>query len=92
MPRKKQSDWGPDGGFRPKGDFRTPEQIKADAALKGAWWRCPTHGLTCDPLLLGGDAYCADIDCTSRVILVQKVRGDGSPTKWNAGPLPKGAL
>lgn len=30
-------------------------------------WRCPVHGPTADPLLLGGHVYCPDVDCTREI-------------------------
>lgn len=31
-------------------------------------WRCPVHGATADPLLLGGHIYCPDENCTREVL------------------------
>lgn len=30
-------------------------------------WRCPVHGPTADPLLLGGHVYCPADDCTREI-------------------------
>lgn len=79
MPRKKRS-------AGPENDFRSWQQIQEDSRLVGAWWRCQAHGLTTEPVLLGGVAYCPNEDCTARVILVHKVQQNLSAQEWNEGP------
>lgn len=58
---------------RPK-DWRTDAQRAADAKLDGFHWRCPTHGVRDDVVMLGDHPYCDDDDCTRPVILVSVVR------------------
>jgi hypothetical protein len=68
----------------------TAEMFTLDAALKGVWWRCPVHGVTTEPLVLGGDvsgpaeSYCADPQCVERAVLVSQVHRTGRA--FNAHP------
>jgi hypothetical protein len=47
----------------------------ADGQLVGTWWRCRRHGLTVDPLTLGGCAvpYCPNSSCVEVLLLVSKL-------------------
>lgn len=68
---------------------RKPERtyiVESDRDLVGTWWRCMTHGLTQDPIILGGKSYCPCEDCTETVILVHSVLQDRAKNRrgWNA--------
>ena len=71
MPRKK----------RRERVHATPE----DHRLRGTWWRCSSHGLTQDPILLGGCSYCPEEECSCHAHLVHSVLQDKDETKrgWN---------
>lgn len=58
---------------RPK-DWRTDAQRAADAKLDGFHWRCPTHGVRDDVVMLGDHPYCDDADCTRPVLIVSVLR------------------
>lgn len=77
-------------------DFRTKAQRNEDAKLVGTWWRCPTHGLTEEPLLMAGHPFCPEDVCdrvllvvASGVTIVQQGRertAKGQPRiEWGAG-------
>lgn len=71
-------------GTRRRIPWRTPEQTRHDAALTGTWWRCRTHGLTQDPVILGGFAFCADDACTEEIPLVASpVFARAKRADWN---------
>jgi len=59
--------------------------LPEDKDLMGTWWRCLSHGLTQEPILLGGRSYCPVEDCSSPANLVHSVLQDKSETKrgWN---------
>ncbi len=57
-------------------EFRTEDQVTADEALIGTWWRCPEHTLTDAPILLAHVAYCPAEACTSQVKLVHSAIND----------------
>ena len=44
--------------------------------LRGTWWRCLQHGLTEDPILLGGRTYCPSDGCAQSAILVHSALQD----------------
>lgn len=71
MPRKK----------RRERVFALPQ----DHQLRGTWWRCCAHGLTQDPILLGGRSYCPAEECSNPANLVHSVLQDKDETKrgWN---------
>lgn len=71
MPRKK----------RRERVFALPQ----DHHLRGTWWRCQSHGLTQDPILLGGRSYCPAEECSHPANLVHSVLQDKDETKrgWN---------
>ena len=56
-----------------------------DRLLRGTWWRCPTHGLTQDPILLGGKTYCPADDCSDVAVLVHSALQDKAENRrgWN---------
>lgn len=57
----------------------------SEKGLRGAWWRCPTHGLTTEPIILGEVSYCAADGCDMRAPLVHSAMDDGLGGKeaWN---------
>jgi hypothetical protein len=66
---------------------------REDKKLDGAHWRCRTHGVTDEPLLLhtteglksGVRPYCTDPDCNEPLLLVRRAL-DGkktTPPEWN---------
>jgi hypothetical protein len=59
--------------------------LPEDKDLLGTWWRCHDHGLTQDPILLGGRSYCPVEECGSVANLVHSVLQDKSEAKrgWN---------
>ena len=59
--------------------------LPEDSTLAGTWWRCATHGLTQDPILLGGRSYCPLDECACPANLVHSVLQDKSETQrgWN---------
>ena len=57
-------------------DFRSEDQKKADQALIGTWWRCESHELTDEPILLGHVAYCPTDACPNQVKLVHSAIND----------------
>ncbi len=59
--------------------------VPEDRYLRGTWWRCMSHGLTTDPILLGGKSYCPDQACTDEAILVHSALQDKAENKrgWN---------
>lgn len=59
--------------------------LPEDSKLAGTWWRCARHGLTQDPILLGGRSYCPVDDCAGAANLVHSVLQDKSEDKrgWN---------
>ena len=71
MPRKK----------RRERVFALPQ----DHHLRGTWWRCSTHGLTQDPILLGGRSYCPAEECFNSANLVHSVLQDKDEARpgWN---------
>ena len=71
MPRKKQRERV---GLLPE-----------DRTLTGTWWRCLQHGLTQDPILLGGSAYCPRDGCANPVVLVHSALQDKPEGRrgWN---------
>jgi hypothetical protein len=62
-----------------------PGLLPEDKELTGTWWRCKTHALTQDPILLGGLTYCPDDDCTELVVLVHSALQDREKERrgWN---------
>lgn len=70
MPRKRSTEQD--------GDFRTPEQMRADERLLGTWWRCQEHGLVTDPIILADVPYCSADECTRRVVLAHSAMRDPS--------------
>ena len=56
-----------------------------DEDLVGTWWRCPVHGLTQAPILLGGLTYCPADRCTAIATLVHSALQDRDKNKrgWN---------
>lgn len=54
-----------------------------EPGLIGAWWRCPAHGLTEEPVVLGGIAYCRDAWCSERIPLVHSALDDRPEANWN---------
>lgn len=83
MPRKK-----------PRDDGKAAEERASDRALQGTWWRCATHGLTQDAIVLGDGAYCPADDCSQAVRLAHSAMQDVRPdTDWTKtadrkGPMP----
>ena len=59
--------------------------VPEDRNLKGTWWRCLNHGLTTDPILLGGKTYCPADNCFDTAILVHSALQDKQDNKrgWN---------
>ena len=59
--------------------------VETDRLLKGTWWRCDMHGLTQDPIYLGGKTYCPDFECDEEVCLVHSAIHDHEEKKrgWN---------
>jgi hypothetical protein len=62
-----------------------PGLLPEDRLLMGTWWRCLRHGLTQDPILLGGRTYCPMDDCEQSAILVHSTLQDRPEGKrgWN---------
>ena len=62
-----------------------PGLLPEDNDLVGTWWRCKTHALTQDPILLGGLTYCPADDCTELVVLVHSALQDREKNRrgWN---------
>lgn len=56
-------------------DWRDGETRAADARLEGVWWRCRTHGVQQDSIVLCHAAYCPAGDCRERVLAVGSIRG-----------------
>jgi hypothetical protein len=54
-----------------------------EPGLTGAWWRCPMHGLTEEPVVLGPGVYCPDGDCVAVVRLVHSAMDDPVASEWN---------
>lgn len=77
----------------PVADFRTKAQKASDALLTGTWWRCPTHGLLEDALILAGAAFCTDCDCNLRVLIVAWGRAEyaveTTQATWGTSPHTK---
>src|SRR5215831_3399546 len=44
--------------------------LPEDKLLTGTWWRCLQHGLTEDPIILGGQTYCPRDGCAKAAVLV----------------------
>ncbi len=59
--------------------------VESDRYLSGTWFRCSEHGLTQDPIHLGGKTYCPDFTCDGFAVLVHSTLQDKSETKrgWN---------
>ena len=59
--------------------------LPEDRLLRGTWWRCLGHGLTQDPILLGGQTYCPAESCAQTAILVHSALQDKPENKrgWN---------
>ncbi len=59
--------------------------LPEDRILVGTWWRCSAHGLTQDPILLGGRTYCPRDECSETAILVHSALQDKPENKrgWN---------
>lgn len=68
----------------------TPAMQREHEQLAGTWWRCPSHGLTVDPVHLGDAAYCPDEGCIDTVVLVHRVTDDQSDREWNDMVAPAG--
>lgn len=62
-----------------------PGILPEDKELEGTWWRCMEHGLTQDPILLGGVTYCPDDECGEVVVLVHSALQDREKNRrgWN---------
>ncbi len=46
--------------------------------LRGAWWRCPVHGLVDDVVVLGASSFCPAEDCLEDAVLVHSATEDGA--------------
>lgn len=59
--------------------------LPEDSTLMGSWWRCSSHGLTQEPILLGGRSYCPRDRCSGLANLVHSVLQDKDENKrgWN---------
>lgn len=59
--------------------------LPEDRTLVGTWWRCPLHGLTEDPILLGGRTYCPVDACDQPSFLVHSALQDKPEGRrgWN---------
>ncbi len=62
-----------------------PGLLPEDRTLIGTWWRCLQHGLTQDPILLGGRTYCPAETCEQMAILVHSALQDKPEGRrgWN---------
>lgn len=77
MPRRRTDQVKPE-------DFRTPAERRADRALGGVLYRCRAHGLTDEPVILGGVPYCPREDCEARVLLAASpIFGRTERRTWN---------
>jgi|SwirhirootsSR3_FD_contig_21_19709270_length_312_multi_3_in_0_out_0_2 hypothetical protein len=50
--------------------------LPEDRLLTGTWWRCLQHGLTEDPIILGGQTYCPRDGCAKAAVLVHSALQD----------------
>ena len=66
-------------------DFRDADTRRADAQLVGLWYRCPVHGLTQDPILLGYVPYCPADPCTEALLLVHHAQA-ATKSEWTRSP------
>ncbi len=59
--------------------------VESDRYLTGTWWRCDVHGLTQDPILLGGKTYCPEFVCSGEATLVHSALQDKPEARrgWN---------
>lgn len=59
--------------------------VESDRYLTGTWWRCMVHGLTQDPILLGGKTYCPEFECSDEATLVHSALQDKPEARrgWN---------
>ena len=59
--------------------------LPEDRLLTGTWWRCTKHGLTQDPILLGGCTYCPVDSCAQMAVLVHSALQDKPEGRrgWN---------
>lgn len=70
-------------------DFRDKATRIADSKLSGTWWRCGSHGLTQDAIVLGGLPYCPDTFCRQVCIVAHEVPlydAAAASFGWQAGP------